>query len=50
MVVRPARDSVGGLKCDLIEITSGLEAGDLVATSGIQNLRDGTRVRRYGKQ
>jgi RND family efflux transporter MFP subunit len=50
MVVRPARVTVGGLKGDLVEITSGLDAGDLVATSGIQNLRDGTRVRRYGKQ
>ncbi|MBW2272563.1 MAG: efflux RND transporter periplasmic adaptor subunit [Deltaproteobacteria bacterium] len=50
MVVRPARVSVGGLKGDLIEITSGLEVGDLVATSGIQNLRDGARVRRYGRK
>jgi RND family efflux transporter MFP subunit len=49
MVVRPVRVSVGGLKGDLVEVTSGLRPGDLVATSGIQNLRDGTRVRRYGK-
>jgi RND family efflux transporter MFP subunit len=50
MVVHPVRVGVGGLKGDLVEITSGLEAGDLVATSGIQNLRDGSRVRRYGRK
>ena len=50
MVVRPVRVSVGGLKGNLVEVTSGLQPGDLVATSGIQNLRDGTRVRRFGEQ
>jgi RND family efflux transporter MFP subunit len=50
MVVHPVRVTVGALQGDLIEVTSGLEAGDLVATSGIQNLRDGARVRRYGRK
>lgn len=38
---------LGGLVATDVEITSGLEGGEVIALSGIHQLRDGMQVRRY---
>ncbi len=46
MTVRPTSVVLGELTGSEVEVTSGLEAGDLVAVSGVRSLREGTQVRR----
>ena len=45
---RPSR--VGGIAEDGVRIASGLQAGDMVVTAGVQFLRDGMRVRLPGER
>ncbi|MDH3282535.1 MAG: efflux RND transporter periplasmic adaptor subunit, partial [Gammaproteobacteria bacterium] len=42
---RPVK--LGALSGDEVEILEGLAAGDLVAVSGVSQLREGMQVRRY---
>ncbi len=44
-VARRAEITVGRMTETLVEVVSGLEAGDVVVTSSVGNLDDGTRVR-----
>jgi RND family efflux transporter MFP subunit len=39
--------TIGSMEKDLIHVTSGLKEGDIIAVSGVQQLREGTRVSRY---
>ena len=39
---------LGALAEDEVTVLSGLSVGDLVAISGVHQLRDGMRVSRYG--
>jgi membrane fusion protein, multidrug efflux system len=43
--VRKTKVTVGGTVEDGVRIASGLHAGDLVVTAGVQFLRDGMSVR-----
>lgn len=47
MHVRRAQVQVGELSGANIEVRSGLSSGDVIATSGIQLLREGMEVRRF---
>ncbi|MEW6267270.1 MAG: efflux RND transporter periplasmic adaptor subunit [Thermodesulfobacteriota bacterium] len=40
----------GGRQADLVEITSGLEAGEQVVTIGAYNLKSGDKIKRAGSQ
>lgn len=46
MTVRPTSVVLGELTGSEVEVTGGLEAGDLVAVSGVRSLREGMQVRR----
>ncbi len=46
MKVRKTRVTLGELTGSSVEVNEGLENGDLVVTSGVHQLRDGTQVRR----
>ena len=39
----------GAVSDNLIEITEGLEAGDIIAAAGVNFLRDGQRVKLLGE-
>ncbi len=49
MTVGRAPVEIGDLSGADALILSGLEEGDLIAVSGVQNLRDGMKVRRFEK-
>jgi len=49
MTVSKRTVETGELRGADIEIVSGLAAGDLIATSGVHQLRDGMEVRRYDR-
>jgi multidrug efflux system membrane fusion protein len=46
--VRLTPVTLGGMADDGVRIVSGLQAGDMVVTAGVQFLRDGMRVRLPG--
>ena len=46
MVVRKTEITLGALTGSSVEVTAGLENGDLVVTSGVHQLRAGAQVRR----
>ena len=41
--------TLGDLSGSLVQVSSGLERGELVATSGVHYLREGMQVRRFEK-
>ena len=48
MTVSPAPVEIGDLHGDEVEVNSGLQAGDMIAVSGLLYLQDGMQVRRFG--
>lgn len=49
MTVKRTPVVLGGLSGEDVGIRSGLEGGEQIAVSGVQQLRDGMQVRRFGK-
>ncbi len=49
MMVRPAQVVLGDLSGSQVIVKSGLNGGDLIAISGVHQLRDGMPVRRFEK-
>ncbi len=47
MSVSPRKVEIGELVGSQVKIVSGLSAGDVIATSGVQQLREGVVVRRF---
>jgi RND family efflux transporter MFP subunit len=48
MTVSPVPVEMGDLHGDEVEISGGLQGGDMIAVSGLRYLQDGMQVRRYG--
>jgi RND family efflux transporter MFP subunit len=49
MKVRRTPVTLGELSGSLVQVSGGLEGGELVATSGVHHLREGMQVSRFGK-
>jgi RND family efflux transporter MFP subunit len=49
MEVRRRPVTLGELSGSLVQLSGGLERGELIATSGVHHLREGMQVRRFGK-
>ncbi|MGD8843480.1 MAG: efflux RND transporter periplasmic adaptor subunit [Gammaproteobacteria bacterium] len=49
MTVSPAPVELGDMQEDEVEISSGLQGGDMIAVSGLRYLQDGMQVRRFGE-
>ena len=49
MTVSRVPVELGQLTDDRVLLTSGVEQGDMVATSGVLSLREGMQVRTYDK-
>ena len=47
MRVRRTQVTLGELSGSTVQIRSGLNGGELIAISGVQQLREGMQVRRY---
>jgi membrane fusion protein, multidrug efflux system len=49
-IARETQIAIGGRRFGIVEVTGGLEEGDLVVSQGIIKLRDGIRVRYSGEE